>query len=143
MPYDVAIVGAGYVGLPLAATFAEAGCTRARSSTSSSRVVDAINRGESHIEDVETERLAPLVEQGLVRATTDYDEMREADGDPDRAADAALAASASPTSRSSSAPPRGIAKVLQRGPARRARVDDVARHDARGAAADPRARARA
>jgi UDP-N-acetyl-D-mannosaminuronate dehydrogenase len=26
MSYDIAVVGAGYVGLPLAATFAEAGC---------------------------------------------------------------------------------------------------------------------
>ena len=59
--YDVAIVGAGYVGLPLAATFAEAG-SRVLVVDVVQSVVDAMNRGESHIEDVESSRLAPLVE---------------------------------------------------------------------------------
>src|SRR5207302_3652981 len=35
--------------------------------------------GGSHIEDVRADVLAPLVERGLVRATTDYDELRDAD----------------------------------------------------------------
>jgi UDP-N-acetyl-D-glucosamine dehydrogenase len=78
MAYDVAIVGAGYVGLPLSTTFAEAGC-RVLLVDVVSPVVDALNRGESHIEDVESARLAPLVEQGLIRATTDYADMKEAD----------------------------------------------------------------
>src|SRR5215471_13057621 len=78
MSYDVAIVGAGYVGLPLATTFAEAGA-KALVVDVVEDVVDALNRGESHIEDVESERLAPLVEQGLVRATTVYEDMKEAD----------------------------------------------------------------
>ena len=43
------------------------------------RVVDGINRGESHIEDVPSGELAPLVERGAVRATTDYDELSGAD----------------------------------------------------------------
>ena len=60
MPYDVAIVGAGYVGLPLSTTFAEAGC-RVLLVDVVAGVVDALNRGESHIEDVESARLAPLV----------------------------------------------------------------------------------
>ena len=76
--YDVAVIGAGYVGVPLAATFAEAGC-RVLLVDVVADVVEALNRGESHIEDVESERLAPLVEQGLIRATTDYAEMRDAD----------------------------------------------------------------
>jgi UDP-N-acetyl-D-glucosamine dehydrogenase len=79
MPYDVAIVGAGYVGLPLAVTFAESGC-RVLVVDVVQPVVDGINRGESHIEDVANDRLQPLVEQGLVRATSDYADMREADG---------------------------------------------------------------
>jgi UDP-N-acetyl-D-glucosamine dehydrogenase len=41
--------------------------------------VDRLNRGESYIEDVASEELAPLVESGLVAATTDYDALREAD----------------------------------------------------------------
>jgi UDP-N-acetyl-D-glucosamine dehydrogenase len=77
-PYDVAIVGAGYVGLPLTTTFAEAG-SRVLVVDVVPDVVEALNRGESHIEDVESTRLAPLVEQGLVRATTDYGELKDAD----------------------------------------------------------------
>jgi UDP-N-acetyl-D-glucosamine dehydrogenase len=74
----VAIVGAGYVGLPLAQVFADAGNEVVLVDVEP-RVVDGINRGESHIEDVSSEVLAPLVERGLVRATTDYDELRDAD----------------------------------------------------------------
>jgi UDP-N-acetyl-D-glucosamine dehydrogenase len=77
--YDVAVVGAGYVGVPLAATFAEADC-RVLLVDVVDDVVAALNRGESHIPDVPSGRLAPLVERGLVHATTSYDEMREADG---------------------------------------------------------------
>jgi UDP-N-acetyl-D-glucosamine dehydrogenase len=76
--YDVAVVGAGYVGVPLAATFAEAGC-KVLLVDVLEPVVEALNRGESHIEDVPNERLAPLVEQGLVRATTSYEELAGAD----------------------------------------------------------------
>jgi UDP-N-acetyl-D-glucosamine dehydrogenase len=77
-PYDVAVIGAGYVGVPLAATFAEAGCRVLLVDVVES-VVDALNRGESHIDDVPSDRLAPLVEQDLVRATTSYEELRRAD----------------------------------------------------------------
>src|SRR5438105_3697485 len=75
---DVAIVGAGYVGLPLARTFAEAGKQVVLVDVERA-VVEGVNRGESHIEDVPAETLAPLVERGLIRATTDYDEIRDAD----------------------------------------------------------------
>jgi len=113
MPYDVAIVGAGYVGLPLSTTFAEAGC-RVLLVDVVAGVVDALNRGESHIEDVESARLAPLVEQGLIRATTDYADMKDAD--------AILIALPTPLSRQREpdlsiveAASRGIAKVLREG----------------------------
>jgi UDP-N-acetyl-D-glucosamine dehydrogenase len=76
--YDVGVVGAGYVGVPLAATFAEAGC-RVLLLDVLEDVVAALNRGESHILDVPSERLAPLVEQGLIRATTSYEELRDAE----------------------------------------------------------------
>jgi UDP-N-acetyl-D-glucosamine dehydrogenase len=42
-------------------------------------VVDALNRGESHITDVPSATLAPLVREGHIRATTDYDLLRDAD----------------------------------------------------------------
>jgi len=74
----VAIVGAGYVGLPLAHVFAEAG-NEVLLVDVERRVVDGINRGESHIEDVPSEALKPLVESGLVRASSRYDDLREAD----------------------------------------------------------------
>ena len=113
MSYDVAIVGAGYVGLPLAVTFAEGGCHVLVVDVTVA-IVDGLNRGESHIEDIENERLAPLVEQGLVRATTDYAEMRDAE--------AILIALPTPLSRQREpdltiveAATRGIANVLREG----------------------------
>jgi UDP-N-acetyl-D-glucosamine dehydrogenase len=75
---SVAIVGAGYVGLPLAQVFAEAGNDVVLIDVEQ-RIVDGINEGRSHIEDVPSETLGPLVEQGKIRATTDYDELRDAD----------------------------------------------------------------
>jgi UDP-N-acetyl-D-glucosamine dehydrogenase len=74
----VAIVGAGYVGLPLAQVFADAG-QKVVLVDVERRIVDGINKGESHIEDVPSDVLAPLVERGLVRATTDYGELRDAE----------------------------------------------------------------
>jgi UDP-N-acetyl-D-glucosamine dehydrogenase len=76
--YDVAVAGAGYVGVPLAATFAEAGC-RALLVDVVEDVVASLNRGESHIPDVPSGRLGPLVERGLIHATTSYEEMSSAD----------------------------------------------------------------
>jgi UDP-N-acetyl-D-glucosamine dehydrogenase len=74
----IAVIGAGYVGLPLARTFAEAG-ERALLVDVLPEIVEAINRGESHIGDVPSEVLAPLVESGAVRATTDFAEISELD----------------------------------------------------------------
>ncbi|HEV7639813.1 MAG TPA: NAD(P)-binding domain-containing protein, partial [Gaiellaceae bacterium] len=75
--YDVAVIGAGYVGVPLAATFAEAG-NRVLLVDVQKPVVDALNRGESHIEDVTSERLTALTEKGLVVATNDYAQVKQA-----------------------------------------------------------------
>jgi UDP-N-acetyl-D-glucosamine dehydrogenase len=75
--YDVAVIGAGYVGVPLAATFAEAG-QRVLLLDVQPHLVEALNRGESHIEDISNERLAMLVEKGLVVATADYEQLRQA-----------------------------------------------------------------
>ena len=72
---QVGVIGMGYVGQPLATTFAEAGLTVLGLDAVQSKV-DALNRGESYIEDVSSERLAPLVAAGKVRATTSWDAMR-------------------------------------------------------------------
>ena len=76
--WDVAIVGAGYVGVPLACTFAKAGRSVLLVDVVQ-KVVDGLNRGESHIEDVPSAELAPLVAGGRLAATTDYDALRGAD----------------------------------------------------------------
>ncbi len=78
MSADVAIVGAGYVGMPLARVFAEAG-KRVVLVDVDNAVVDGINRGESHIGDVPSEALKPLVDAGRIAATSDYDVLREVD----------------------------------------------------------------
>ena len=76
--WDVAIVGAGYVGVPLAHTLASAGRSVLLVDVVQ-RVVDALNRGESHIGDVSSEELAPLVRDGRLAASSDYDALRGAD----------------------------------------------------------------
>jgi UDP-N-acetyl-D-glucosamine dehydrogenase len=70
----IGVIGLGYVGLPLAVVFAEAGVPVVGLDVVDEKVA-AINRGISHIEDVPSERLAPLVESGMLRASTDLDEL--------------------------------------------------------------------
>jgi UDP-N-acetyl-D-glucosamine dehydrogenase len=67
----VGIVGLGYVGLPLAVEFAQAGFSVTGIDIDPSKV-DAINRGESYIQDISTAVLKPLVKAGKIRATTDF-----------------------------------------------------------------------
>lgn len=74
----VAVVGMGYVGLPLAVVFAEAGFT-VTGIDLDARKVEALNRKESYILDVPTAEVARLVEAGKLRATTDYSAASEAD----------------------------------------------------------------
>ena len=76
--YDIAVIGAGYVGMPHAQTFAAAGKKVALIDVLED-VVAAINRGESHIQDVPNEKLKPLVESGAIVATTDFAVVADAD----------------------------------------------------------------
>jgi UDP-N-acetyl-D-glucosamine dehydrogenase len=78
MGADVAIIGAGYVGMPLARVFADAGKVVLLVDVDR-EVVDGINRGASHIPDVSSDALAALVDSGLVSATTDYDALKDVD----------------------------------------------------------------
>jgi UDP-N-acetyl-D-glucosamine dehydrogenase len=78
MTPELAIVGAGYVGLPLARCFAEAGVSVVLVDVDADRVA-SISRGESYVEDVPGDALAPLVESGTLAATTDYDAIKDAD----------------------------------------------------------------
>jgi UDP-N-acetyl-D-glucosamine dehydrogenase len=76
--YDIAVIGAGYVGMPHAQTFAEAGKKVVLVDVVEG-LVAAINRGESHIQDVPSEKLAKLVEAGSIVATTDFAVVADAD----------------------------------------------------------------
>ena len=77
MKPDVAIVGAGYVGMPLARVFADARKNVVLVDVNPD-VVAGINRGESHIGDVPSGELEQLVADGRVSATTDYDVLKDA-----------------------------------------------------------------
>jgi UDP-N-acetyl-D-glucosamine dehydrogenase len=74
----VGVVGLGYVGLPLAVTFAEAGVPVLGLDAIQAKV-DRIKGGDSYIEDIASDRLAPLVADGRIRATTSWDELRAVD----------------------------------------------------------------
>jgi len=70
---DVCVVGLGYIGLPTAAVVARAGC-RVRGVDVSREVVDTINRGEIHIEEVDLDGLVhAVVARGLLAASTQVD----------------------------------------------------------------------
>jgi UDP-N-acetyl-D-glucosamine dehydrogenase len=67
----IGILGLGYVGLPLAVVFADAGFTVVGIDPVAEKV-DLLNKGESYILDVPTETVARLVKAGKLQATTDY-----------------------------------------------------------------------
>lgn len=74
----VAVLGLGYVGLPLAVVFAEAGF-RVTGLDLDSGKVDSLKGGISYIPDVKTETVAKLVESGHLNATTDFSVLKEMD----------------------------------------------------------------
>jgi UDP-N-acetyl-D-glucosamine dehydrogenase len=74
----VGIIGIGYVGLPLAMVFAEAGFRVTGIDVSPERVA-RLNTGESHIEDVPSAQLQRMRSAGRFEATTDYAALRELD----------------------------------------------------------------
>jgi len=104
----IGVVGIGYVGLPLAVVFAEAGFDVIGVDPAEDKV-SAINRGESYILDVETSKVKALVEAGKLTANTDYAVLAEVDavsicvptplrktGDPDLSFIASAAKSLAP-----------------------------------------------
>jgi len=74
----IVILGLGYVGLPLATIFAEAGFNVVGVEPDQ-RKVDTLERGESYVQDVPSEKLAQLTQSGNLRATTDFSVLAEAD----------------------------------------------------------------
>ncbi len=74
----VGVIGLGYVGLPVAVAFAEAGFETLGFEVQRT-VVDSVMSGHAHVTDVTSERLAPLVGDGRLAATQDFDRLEELD----------------------------------------------------------------
>jgi UDP-N-acetyl-D-glucosamine dehydrogenase len=74
----VGVVGLGYVGLPLAMEFAKAGFSVTGIDVQASKV-DALNRGESYVQDVPSETLRPQIAAGRFVATTDFAAIADLD----------------------------------------------------------------
>ena len=74
----VGILGLGYVGLPLAVTFAVKGIKTIGFEKSGEKV-SLLEKAENYIADVEDGALSQVVESGVFSATTDISLMRECD----------------------------------------------------------------
>jgi UDP-N-acetyl-D-glucosamine dehydrogenase len=74
----VAVIGLGYVGLPLATAFAEAGLSVVGLDVDD-RKVAAVMEGVSYIDDIDGDILARQVEEGRLHATADADVLAEVD----------------------------------------------------------------
>ena len=132
----IAIIGAGYVGLPLAVAFAEAGRSVICIDSDPAKIAE-ITAGRSYIEDVDGDQLQRLVTTGKLRASTSYAPC----------ADAAAIVICLPTPLSTNREPdlsiitEATTEIATAPPTRDAgdpRVDDIPGHHARGVAPDPR-----
>ena len=74
----VGIIGQGYVGLPLALVFEEAGF-RVRGFDVDPAKVDALSKGHSYIRHIGSDRVREAVGRGRFTATTDFDQLAECD----------------------------------------------------------------
>jgi UDP-N-acetyl-D-glucosamine dehydrogenase len=74
----IGIIGLGYVGLPLALAFAEAGF-KILGFDIQKRRVDSVNQGRSYIGDVTDERLSSMTAKNLLEATSDQSRLSEVD----------------------------------------------------------------
>ncbi len=73
-----AVIGLGYVGLPLAVELAEAGIEVVGIDLDKNKV-DAINAKRSYIQDVPTAKIKELVSKGMLSATTAYSALMNVD----------------------------------------------------------------
>jgi UDP-N-acetyl-D-glucosamine dehydrogenase len=74
----VGIIGQGYVGLPLALVFVEAGFTVVGFDLDSAKV-EMLNRGESYIKHIGAERVATAVASGRFQASADFEGLSSCD----------------------------------------------------------------
>ena len=77
MSLDMAIIGLGYVGLPLAQQACRSGLNVSGFDVND-KMVNNLNSGSSHIDDLSDIDIAKMIEQGF-RATTDESVLAEAD----------------------------------------------------------------
>ena len=77
---EIAIIGLGYVGLPLAVAFSEAGFQVTGIDVDASKIKN-LNEGKSYIKDISSKQLAPLIakKDKKLSATEDYDILIDAD----------------------------------------------------------------
>jgi UDP-N-acetyl-D-glucosamine dehydrogenase len=75
---QVGVVGLGYVGLPLLAEFARAGF-KATGFEVDEKKAAQINSGVSYIGDIGSDVVKELVDNGRLRATTDFDNLKDCD----------------------------------------------------------------
>jgi UDP-N-acetyl-D-glucosamine dehydrogenase len=73
------VIGLGYVGLPLSVEAASSGSLKVIGFDVNEEVVDGVNAGRSHIQDLTDEQVASLRSQGLLEATTDMARLSECD----------------------------------------------------------------
>ncbi|MFZ2098879.1 MAG: nucleotide sugar dehydrogenase [Anaerolineales bacterium] len=74
----IGILGLGYVGLPLATAFGEAGF-RIIGIDPDPRKIELLNKGKSYIQDVASEQIARLIHSGKLSATNDFSGLRNCD----------------------------------------------------------------
>lgn len=74
----VGVVGLGYVGLPLAVEKAKAGYETIGFDVQKEKV-EMVNQGHNYIGDVVDDDLKDLVENGMLKATTDFNFVRDVD----------------------------------------------------------------
>ena len=75
---DVAVIGLGYVGLPLSLAFAEGGLSVLGVDSDSAKV-ESLAQSISYIGHVPSEAVASVIRLGRFRATTDYSQLRDSD----------------------------------------------------------------
>ena len=77
-PQTIAIIGLGYVGLPLAIQFANAGLTVIGVDVDT-RKIETLEKGESYIGHIETARITELYANGRFSATADFSRLSSCD----------------------------------------------------------------
>ena len=77
--FTLAVIGLGYVGLPLALAFSQSGC-QVIGLDSDPDKVQQLKEGRSYLEDIDPAALKSMVETGRLQPTTDFKRLRQAQG---------------------------------------------------------------